>query len=158
MEFKAENSVWVGNFRPGLGGIEFAQVHPNKRDAVVIAGGDLWVVNPVERSASLVLPAIDAAIEVRDPDGWMFSRQGLAIVRFGPEGILWHTKRLSWDGFDQLSLVDDKLTGLAWDPMVNKWFPFEVDIRSGRSSGGSFSVTGTLTDGWERLAPHVEGN
>src|SRR4029077_9354529 len=114
VEFKGDDFCWVGNFRPGLGGIELADVHPNKRDAVIVSGGDLWVVDPLQRTASLVLPAIEAAIDVRDPNGWLFSRQGLAIARFGPDGLCWHTKRLSWDGFDQLNLVGVELTGLAF--------------------------------------------
>jgi hypothetical protein len=157
VEFKADDFAWVGNFKPGLGGIELAQIHPNKRDAVVVAAGDLWVIDPIKRSATFALPAIDAAIEVRDPEGWLFSRQGLAIARFGPGGLCWHTRRLTWDGLDQLSLFDDELTGLAWDPMVNQWFPFQVDIRTGRSSGGSFYASGTLTEDWERLADDTWG-
>ncbi|MGH7140553.1 MAG: hypothetical protein ACREHD_32870, partial [Pirellulales bacterium] len=149
VEFKDDGFCWVGNFRPGLGGIELADVHPNKSDAVIVSGGDLWVVDPVQRSAAFVLLAIDAAIEVRDPDGWLFSRQGLAIARFGLQGLCWHTKRLSWDGFDQLNVVGDELTGLAYDPMGDAGIPFRVDIRTGRSAGGSYLAQGTLTDDWE---------
>jgi len=152
VEFKADDICWVGNFRPGLSGIELARVHPNKRDAVIVSGGDLWVVDPVQRTASFVLHAIDTAIEVRGPDGWLFSRQGLAVARFEPNGLLWHTKRLSWDGFDNLALVGDELTGLAYDPMDDAWEPFRVDIRNGSSTGGSFLAEGTLTSDWERLA------
>lgn len=45
-------------------------------DAVVVASGDLWV-NPVQRSAQRLLPAIETALEVRDPDGWIFNRQSI---------------------------------------------------------------------------------
>ena len=150
VEFKMEAGTWVGNFRPGPGGIDFAELHPNKRDAVIVAAGDLWVVNPVRRSAECLLPAIDAALDVRDPDGWVFSRQGLALARLGSEGLVWHTRRLSWDGFDQLSIVHGEVTGLAWSPMDDHWHPFRVDLSTGRSMGGSFSDEDT--EGWERLA------
>lgn len=152
MEFKGDDFCWVGNFRPGLDGIELAAIHPNKRDAVVVAGGDLWTVDPIKRTGSLILHAINAAFSVRDPDGWLFSRQGLAIARFGPDGLCWHTRRLSWDGFDDLKLVGSELTGLACDPIGDTWVPFRVDIRTGRSQGGSWLPAGTLTDNWERLA------
>ncbi len=46
VEFKTEAGTWVGNFQPGLGGLEFVGLHPNQRDVVIIVGGDLWVVNP----------------------------------------------------------------------------------------------------------------
>lgn len=152
VEFKANGICWVGNFQPGIGGIELAGVHPNKREAVIVSSGDLWVVDPVQRTASFVFPAIDTAIEVRGPDGWLFSMQGLAVAQFGPNGLLWHTKRLSWDGFDDLALVGDELTGLAYDPMDDAWVPFRVDIRNGSSTGGSYLAEGTRTSDWERLA------
>jgi hypothetical protein len=49
VEFNSEEGVWVGNFQPGLGGLQFAGLHPNGLDVVVIAAGDLWIVNPRER-------------------------------------------------------------------------------------------------------------
>jgi hypothetical protein len=150
VEFKTASATWVGNFRPGLGGLELAQLHPNKRDAVVVAAGDLWVVDAPSRSAELVLPAIDTAWEVRNPEGWIFSRQSLALARFGPKGLVWHTKRLSWDGFDQLSVGQSEVTGLAWSPSDEEWHPFRVDLFTGRSAGGSFP-DGDAED-WERLA------
>ena len=33
------------------------------------------------------LTAIDAALEVRNPDGWILSRQGIALARFGPKRV-----------------------------------------------------------------------
>jgi hypothetical protein len=155
VEFNLGNLAWVGNFRPGLCGIDLARIHPNHCDAVVVAGGDLWVVDPNQRTATFLLPAIEEAIEVQRPDGWLFSRQGLAVARFGPKGLLWHTKRLSWDGFDQVTVVGDELTGLAYDPGGDAWVPFRVDIRTGASTGGSFLAEGTLTSDWERIADKV---
>jgi hypothetical protein len=150
VEFETEGGTWVANFGRGLGGIELAQLHPNKHDAVVIAAGDLWVVDGVERSAKLLLPAIETVFEVRDPEGWVFNRQGLALARFGPDGLMWHTRRLSWDGFDQLKVGGSEVTGLAWSPMDNQWYPFRVDLTTGRSTGGS--VFDEDREGWERLA------
>jgi len=150
VEFRTEAGTWVGNFQPGLGGLQLAGLHPNERDAVVIAAGDLWVVDPDVRTAERLLPAIDAALEVRDPDGWVYSRQGLALARLGPEGLLWHTRRLSWDGFDQLSIGNGEVKGLAWSPIDDQWYPFRVDLDTGRSTGGSCG--GKDAEGWERCA------
>lgn len=158
-EFKNDDFCWVGNFSPGLYGITFAAIHPNQRDAVVYAKGHLWSVDPVQPTASLVLQSIESAMEVRKPDGWLLNISGLAIARFGPDGLLWHTKRLSWDGFTQLALAGDELTGLACEPSENSWAPFRVDIRNGSSTGGSHFPEKTLTSNWERLAnPDTAGS
>lgn len=150
VEFESETAKWVGNFRPGLGGLELAALHPNRRDAVVIAAGDLWVVNGETRSAEHLLPGIVTAVPVTGPDGWILNRQDLALARLGPDGIVWHTRRLSWDGFDDLRIDGTKLTGLSWSAVDDSWKPFEVDIKSGRSTGGSYSFTDD--EKWELLA------
>ena len=118
---------------------------------MVVAAGDLWVVNVALRTAEMVLPAISSALEVSEPDGWILSRQGLALARFGPAGLLWHTRRLSWDGFDHVSCVGGEVQGLAWSPPDGHWHPFKVDANTGRSAGGSFDDDDD-DEGWERLA------
>lgn len=150
VEFETEVDAWTGNFRPGLGGIRFVAPHPNKRDIVVIAKGDLWIVDPMKHTAARALPAIDAAFEVHDPEGWVFSRQSLAFARLGPAGLLWHTRRLSWDGFDQINVTQRELSGMAWSPVDDKWHPFRVDLRTGKSIGGSYYERDV--EGWETCA------
>lgn len=148
VEFKSELGTWVGNFKPGFARVTLAGVHPNGRDAIVIAAGNLWVINPNTKTGTLLLPAIDAALEVREPDGWILNRQGLALARFGPQGIIWHTRRLSWDGFDELSIALGEVKGLAWSPLDDRWYPFRVDLSTGKSTGGSFGNEDA--EGWER--------
>ncbi len=150
VEFKTEDRSWVGNFQPGLSGLEFAERHPNERDAVVIAGGDLWVVDVETVAAEYLLPSVYSVIPVTDPDGWILSRQDCALARLAPDGIAWHTKRISCDGFDQVRILGDKVTGLAWNPFGDSWEPFDVDLQSGNSSGYVFSVNDT--EEWEHLA------
>ena len=150
VEFRSKAGAWIGNFKPGVDGLEFAGQHPDGRHAVVIASGDLWIVDPDDRSAELLLSAIEAALDVQDPDGWIFSRQGLALARLGPTGLIWHTRRLSWDGFDQLTIVGNEIKGLAWSPLEDQWLPFRVDIRTGISQGGSFGEKDR--EQWEKLS------
>lgn len=116
----------------------------------VIAAGDLWIVNSHERTAVRMLPALAAILEVHNPKGWIFSRQGIALARFGPKGLMWHTRRLSWDGFDQLEIVQHELRGLAWSPIEDKWYPFGVEFNTGKSVGGSCFLDDA--EGWEVLA------
>ena len=139
VEFKSTTGDWVGNFEPGLGGLEFAGIHPNGVDAVVIAAGELWVVNGEGRTAKRLLPELNALFAVQDPDGWIFSRQDIALARFSLEGVVWHTRRISWDGFDQLAVDQATVIGLAWSAIDDIWCPFVVDIGTGATIGGSYS-------------------
>jgi hypothetical protein len=149
VEFETDAGKWVANFSGGLGRLRLADLHPNQRDAVVVTDGDLWVVELESRQAQRLLPAIDFAIDVDDPPGWIFSRQGLAFARLGPKGLLWHTRRLSVDGFDQVRIEGDRLTGLACFP-ADDWRPFSVDVRSGKLQEGADDLGDT--EGWEALA------
>src|SRR5689334_22395554 len=149
--------AWVANFRPGyFPAIQRVFAHPNDRDVVVIAGGDVWIVEPGEHRAHQIEGAVDGVWEVKGPPGLVFSRQGLALSRLGREGIVWHTRRLSWDGFDEVRIEGDELRGLAWSPVEDRSFPFTVDLRTGRSQGGSFSDSDM--EGWERLAEAPDGD
>jgi hypothetical protein len=150
VEFNTEAGTWVGNFQPGLGQLQFAGTHTNMLDMVVIAGGDLWIVNPRERTAIRMLPSLEAILEVHNPEGWVFNRQDIALARLGPNGLMWHTRRLSWDGFDQLRIIQTEISGLAWSPIDDQWHPFTVDLNTGKSTGGSYSDDDA--EGWETLA------
>jgi hypothetical protein len=150
VEFGTEAGAWVANFRSGLGGLRFASLLPDKRNAIVIAGGDLWIIELATRTAVRELPAIEAMWEVQGPEGWVFSRQGIAFARLGAQGLMWHTRRLSWDGFDQVKIDRGELRGLAWSPVGDGWCPFSVELETGRSEGGSYLHDDT--EGWEILA------
>lgn len=147
---RSDGGIWAGNFAPGIGGATDVRAHPDEQRVIVFAGGDVWVVDPDTESAEQVAVAVDAIWPVEGPAGMVMSRQGLAFSRLGPAGLLWHTRRLSWDGFDQVRLAEGRLTGLAWDAVHDRWEPFAVDLSTGRSTGGTFSDDDH--EGWERLA------
>ena len=147
---RPDGHAWTGNFAPGLGGVSGAYSHPDGRRVVVFANGDLWVVAPDAETADRVAGEVDAVWPVRQPDGFVVLLQGLAFARLASDGIVWHTRRLSWDGFDDLQLDATRLTGLAWNPVTDRWDPFEVNLATGASTGGSFDSHDS--EGWERLA------
>ena len=149
VKIESDTDQWVANFEPGLRGTELAAKHPNGKDGIVIARGDLWVVHGESRSAERVAHDISAAIPVDDPQGWVFDRMGLAVLRFGAAGVIWHTRRLSWDGFKDLRIEGGKIRGRGWG-LGDSWTPFEVDLATGRSSGGGYLMEDDLD--WEKLA------
>jgi hypothetical protein len=154
VEFQTDaGAAWTGNFKPGLNGLTQIEDHPDGRRVLVFSGGDLWVIDPSTQEAESVAFAIDAR--------WTFakdlilSRQGLAFLRFGPSGVVWHTRRLSWDGFDEVRIVDSYLYAVAWSAVEDRWIPCSVDLISGLSQGGSFGEDDR--ERWERLAASVPG-
>jgi hypothetical protein len=149
VEFAAsQDDRWTANFQPGLAGLNEVLTHPNQRDVLVFSAGDAWSVDPVSRETSLVAVAIDACWTVAD--GLVLSRQSLAFLRLGASGVVWHTRRLSWDGFDDVTLDGRQLTALAWSPLTESWSPCSVDLHTGASHGGTYSHDDV--EGWQRLA------
>jgi hypothetical protein len=147
---RAVGTDWVGNFEPGMGGITAVNVHPDGHRVLVFARGDLWGVDPDAQTAERIAGPIDAAWPVGEPAGLVLSFCGLALARLSAHGILWHTRRLSWDGFEQVRIDGGHVSGLAWNAVTDDWDYFEVDLRTGASTGGSFGPDDT--EGWERLA------
>jgi hypothetical protein len=145
--------TWSANLQRGIEGITDAFAHPDGRRVVVLSRGDLWLLDPDARSAESVGVAIEAVWVVSAPSGFVFSRQGLAFLRLAAEGILWHTRRLSWDGFDDVELTSRHIRGKAWNAIDDLWNDFEVDLATGRSTGGGFDLDDT--EGWECPAPRT---
>ena len=149
VEFHTAAGSWVGNFRPGLGGIDAAHACPDGRHVLVVAAGDAWMVDAERQQANVILPAVDASMEVPGSSDLILSRQGLALVRLEGSRVIWHSRRISWDGFDDLRIEGARIVGQAFDPMKEAWVPFAVDLRTGASEGGSYPVE--LGDSWEQL-------
>jgi len=151
VEFLPDTSdAWVGNFGPGLGGYSGVHLHPNSADVVVFSKGNGYVIDVYRRELKKELGGAVASVwEINGPRGLVCDRQGLAFFRIGPAGLIWHTRQLSFDGFRDVMLSSNRIVGLAWG-LDDAWLPFEVDLATGSSKGGS--VPKEIDHDWERLA------
>jgi hypothetical protein len=151
VEFYPDTShAWSGNFAPGIDGFTGVCLHPNGNDIVVIASGRGYIIEPhAGELKGEIGRAVQELWEISNPPGFVYSLQGLAFVRIGPTGVYWHTRRLSWDGFREIAFTSEQINGEAWMP-PDGWSPFEVDLATGRSRGGSFGNGDP--ERWEKLA------
>ena len=148
VEFQlADGSVWVGNFEPGLGGVDDVRAHPSGSQVLVTAGGQLYSVNPTTREVVRLAPGVFGVWELSSPHRVLFNNQDLEFVCVGRSGVAWATSRISWDGFRDLRLDDETLWGEAWSPIEDRWLPFRVNLADGVTVGGSYS-------GPETTPPH----
>lgn len=60
-----------------------------------------------------------------------------SITALGARGIQWTTERLSWEGISLGEIAGDRLQGKGWDAITDKEVPFEVDLKTGKHSGGA---------------------
>jgi hypothetical protein len=59
------------------------------------------------------------------------------ISAVGSEGLRWTTGRLSWEGITITGIDRGTLEGRGWDAMSDKEVPFEVDLSTGKHTGGA---------------------
>lgn len=133
-----EGDTWVGNFRPGLGGLDEVLWHPNRRQVLVASAGALWCGDPDSRIGEEIAPAVFQLWQLESGD-LILDHQGLAYTRLGRRGVVWNTPRISWDGFQNVRLEANHLAGQAWSPVEDRWMPFRVHLETGRVEGGSYN-------------------
>jgi hypothetical protein len=122
---------WIGNFRRGATSLSQATDHPNGRNAVVIADGAMWIVDPQKREAQHVWPDVEQSWLVLNPERLVVS-DGRSFLCLDAKGQRWRTAPLSQRaGFDDLRLEGERLRGRAWAVVTRTWIPFTVNLESG---------------------------
>ncbi|HKF20771.1 MAG TPA: hypothetical protein VKE93_04335 [Candidatus Angelobacter sp.] len=59
------------------------------------------------------------------------------MTAVGSAGVAWTSERLSWEGISITEISGNKLRGLGWDALGDREVPFEVDLQTGKHSGGA---------------------
>ena len=140
VEFRPNDGTpWIGNFAPGHGGVTAVLPHPDGRRILVIVEGLAWLVDPESGDVERLEPAVHALWPVSDPDGYLFDEYGLWFSRLGAAGFIWRTERISWDGFADIVVNEESVTGRALSPIESEPLPFVLDIRTGSFTGGSYN-------------------
>lgn len=90
------------------------------------------MIEPTSRQLVAELPGsgfILGVHAVSNPPGFVCDVQGLEFFWLGHDGILWHTRRLALDGFNDVRFTGTRITGLGQNWSL-EWVPFEVDLKS----------------------------
>ena len=133
------SAPWVGNFQPGLSSLEDVLRHPNGRELLVIAGGQGYIVDPNDRAKREYFGAqIEFALHLPEFSSVVFGN-GLWFESLGPDGWQWRSRRISWDGMREFHRDGLRLFGEAWSPLEDRWLPFDLDLRTGQFTGGSYN-------------------
>ncbi len=140
-----QGKAWVGFFALGFESEHAARglySCPSSDSLCVVVGGYAYLVN------------------VRAPQQWMQLEQrpvmdvrpipefklllfvgATTISAVGETGWLWTTGRLSWEGITISEIKQHVLSGAGWDALKDREVPFEVDLTTGRHTGGTHPGT-----------------
>jgi hypothetical protein len=129
---------WVGNFQKAIGTKDAVLFAPLRTDqAIVVAGGMVYVV---ELDTHALVRSFGGAVGelfyLPDHERIIFGN-GLWFECEGPEGLVWKTPRLAWDGTEDVHLDGPHLRGKAFDVNDKAWHPFSVRLEDGKVEGGA---------------------
>ena len=136
VRFRTSADTWIGNFQRGLTGCDAVIDHPHRDRAIVVAGGQGYVIEiGTRRCEGTFGGQIEYIVAVPELDCIVFGNGLWFEGHCG--GREWRTPRLSWDGMRGLELRGAVLQGESWR-FDETWHPFTVNIESGETSGGSY--------------------
>jgi hypothetical protein len=135
----ASGDPWIGNFAKGLTTFSKAVLHPNSLTVIVVSAGQCYVVDPNTRKLVGTFGGwfVDA-LEI-PARGMIVLQSPIDFSAMNRTGRGWTTRRLSVDGFRSIRVSGEKLIGEAWD-LGDTWTSFEVDLASGKATGGQRSL------------------
>ena len=134
-------SSWIGFFSLGYDSDKVVNAVfscPHADWLCVVAGGYGYLVNAADPNQWQRLeqrPVVDVRV-VKEQDLLLFVGF-LNISAVGASGLLWTSERLSWEGLSISRIERETLHGVGWDAMTDKDVPFEVDLRTGKHTGGA---------------------
>jgi hypothetical protein len=112
---------------------------PNPAEMCAVAGGYAYMVN-VQRPEQCVQISFRPVAEVRalPEDGLLLFTGFHALQAWGSDGLMWETKRLTWEGVRIAEIAKGKLHGFGWEMRSDKELPFTVDLKTGEHTGGAW--------------------
>jgi hypothetical protein len=133
--------AWFGFFASGFDSPQVMNAVcscPSPESVCVVAGGYAYMVkikNPQQWFRVEQRPVVELRT-VTEPQLILF--EGFtSITAVGPEGVAWTTERLSWEGLRVMQIRGNLLYGFGWDALKDKEVPFEVDLLTGKHTGGA---------------------
>jgi len=112
---------------------------PDSAWICAVAGGYAYLIDTRDpaRWEQVVYRPVTAVTVVAEQDLLLFSSFH-SLLAWGREGKAWQTGRLSWDGIRITSIQPETLLGFGWDMKTDRELSFEVDLKTGKHSGGGY--------------------
>jgi hypothetical protein len=133
--------AWVGFFALGFDSDQVVtQVcsSPDPDSFCTVIGGYAYVVKANDPEQWLRVeqrPVVD--LRVVSQQGLLLFAGFTTITAVDQSGIAWTTERLSWEGLTITDIKGGRLLGHGWDALADKEVPFEVDLKTGKHTGGA---------------------
>lgn len=136
-----KSPAWVGFFALGFDSREVASgiySCPDPDWLCVIAGGYGYIVNAASpdqwrQIEQRPIVQVKAVAELK----LLLFVGFTSISCLGEGNHLWTSERLSWEGISISNIEGAVLHGMGWDAITDKEVPFQLDLLTGKSTGGA---------------------
>lgn len=140
--YRSDGTDWVGNFAPGWTKFNAVYELYNTNHLLVIAGGSCYIMDPDKESpVDTYGPDYYGAVQL--PDGRTVLHSNLYLTIVGPDGSIWHTERISWDGIKDVCVHENIISGLALainSPNYDEeWVEFSYNLDSRELIGKAYN-------------------
>jgi hypothetical protein len=123
---------WIGNFLGGLTKYSSVLDHPNGSDVIVVAMGEIFVIDLETRNLRDRFGGQIEEIFVLEEQKSVVFRSIVDFCAIAADNTKWHSPRVSWDGFRNVKRIGMELYGEAWTPIQDTWMPFKLDLSNGQ--------------------------
>jgi len=130
---------WVANFQRGGGSLDRVIEHPDDRHLIVVAGGQGYVIDPSSCELTCLLGWRVSSLLIISDRRQVVISDDIRLQLVGSQGLVWSTRRIGWDGIQELSHDGDCIRGQAWKVIDDCWVDFTVDLETGRAAGGAYA-------------------
>jgi hypothetical protein len=133
--------AWAGFFAQGFDSDQVVSEvcsSPDPESFCAVVGGYAYIVkvdNPAQWLRIEQRPVVD--LRVLTQHGLLLFAGFTSITAVNASGIAWTTERLTWEGLTITEISGDTLRGHGWDALADKEAPFEVDLKTGKHTGGA---------------------
>lgn len=136
-----KSAAWVGFFALGFDSGEVASGTyscPDPDWLCVVAGGYGYIVDATSPDQWVQIEQ-RPIVQVRaEPELKLLIFVGFTSIScLGEANHLWTSERLSWEGISISNIEEEVLHGTGWDAITDKEVPFQLDLCTGKSTGGA---------------------
>ena len=132
---------WVGFFALGFDSSDVANGIYSCPDAdclCVVAGGYGYIVNVANPEQWRQIEQRPVVQVKPVPELKLLLFVGFTSIScLGEANHLWISERLSWEGISVSNIEGEVLHGTGWDAITDREIPFQLDLRTGKSTGGA---------------------
>ena len=139
--FKSDSTEWIANFKTGWSDFNSVHSFENTDLIVVISSGTCYLMHPDEIKPRNVFGVGYKSLLEKENGGLILEDQtNLTIIE--ENGEIWHSDRISFDGFKDIKLKENIVSGFYYVPTSGdgQWTEFSLNLLTKELLGGSSHI------------------